>query len=316
VGVDVFFVLSGFLITTLLIQEHDRNGNVSLRAFYARRAWRLLPALGCVIVAVGLVSLVLSPDERSHNVTGVVAAATYSSDWLLALRGNGSLGVLGHTWSLAVEEQFYLVWPLLLVPVLRMGGPWAVAIVAGVCALVVLLARTIVMADGVPFDRIYYAADLHADPVMLGCCLAGLRCAGVHLARRTADAAGLMGMGALVLLIAAPGVVAPAPFGLTVGAVAGAALIMACLDGTAVGLLLAWRPLAATGLVSYALYLWSPLVAVGASWLGVPAGPVYLAFVLLGSLGIAAASWRLLERPIAIRRRRAAAARLTASPVT
>ena len=217
------------------------------------------------------------------------------------------MGLLGHTWSLAVEEQFYLVWPLCLVPLLRIGGPRLVAVVSGVGVLLIVVARTLVLAHGVPFDRVYYAADLHADPILIGCCLAGLRVVGLRLTQRAADGTGLVALGALVVLFAAPQVVPPAPFGFTAGALASAALIVAILDGQRVGRILSLKPLALIGLVSYALYLWSPLVAVAAGWLLVPAGPVDLAFVFAGSLAVAAASWRLIEGPIAAARRRTAA---------
>src|SRR5271154_4756056 len=128
-AVDLFFVLSGFLITSLLITEWDASGRVSFRNFYARRALRLFPALGCVIVASVLIGVILTttggPIARAD-----VHATLEAIPWVLGFAGNwvrafdsqalvGSLGALGQTWSLAVEEQFYLLWPALFVLAMR-----------------------------------------------------------------------------------------------------------------------------------------------------------------------------------------------------
>jgi peptidoglycan/LPS O-acetylase OafA/YrhL len=122
-GVDIFFVLSGFLITSLLIEEWVRTDTLSLRAFYARRARRLLPALFLTIAAVGVL-YVAFPDLNRGIGFGwaALAAAFYVGNWAEAFHSHGSLGDLGlltHTWSLAIEEQFYIVWPLLLIVLLR-----------------------------------------------------------------------------------------------------------------------------------------------------------------------------------------------------
>src|SRR5215472_11851319 len=128
-GVDVFFVLSGFLITSLLIREWDKRGRISFRDFYARRALRLFPALSCLLVAAGVFAGVV----YLAGGTGYLpyARATLGAiPWVLGFAGNwvraldpsgpiGSLGALGHTWSLAVEEQFYLAWPALFGAVMR-----------------------------------------------------------------------------------------------------------------------------------------------------------------------------------------------------
>ena len=123
-GVDVFFVLSGFLITTLLLQEIDRRGKVDLLAFYIRRFLRLYPMI-LVVVVVSLATMVLLPvaDQSRTTGLGTTSIAFYFNNWLvIAQGGSGSLGVFGHLWSLAIEEQFYLVWPIVVIVCLKLGS--------------------------------------------------------------------------------------------------------------------------------------------------------------------------------------------------
>jgi len=111
VGVDVFFVISGFLITSLLLEERRMTGGISFRNFWGRRALRLFPALACAIVFALLVSLAISPSVRHQTVVAVPAVILYVGNWFFVFGTDHSLGLLGPTWSLAIEEQFYLVWP-------------------------------------------------------------------------------------------------------------------------------------------------------------------------------------------------------------
>jgi peptidoglycan/LPS O-acetylase OafA/YrhL len=118
-GVDAFFVLSGFLITTLLLEEHHRTGSVSLRKFYARRALRLLPAAAVLlVVGIALSLLFKTADPARPKAIGLLGMAAYVANWVQIAKP-GSLGQLSHTWSLAIEEQFYLLWPLALLFLLR-----------------------------------------------------------------------------------------------------------------------------------------------------------------------------------------------------
>ena len=133
VGVDVFFVISGFLITRLLLGELDRSGTISLRGFYARRAKRLLPLSAVLLAAVGVLSMILLSPLRDTEVAGdIIASALYVANWHFAAQsvdyfaqGLEPSPVL-HLWSLAIEEQFYLVWPgLMLVDDLVLAPPRA-----------------------------------------------------------------------------------------------------------------------------------------------------------------------------------------------
>src|SRR5262249_36298209 len=126
-GVDVFFVLSGFLITRILTRELAQTGNIDVWGFYARRARRLIPALAAMLVALLVVVLPMLPrlTDRQALAAAVFATSVFGANVRLIVRGQdyfrdfGGPDFLGHTWSLSVEEQFYLVWPAILI-----GGWW------------------------------------------------------------------------------------------------------------------------------------------------------------------------------------------------
>jgi len=169
VGVDLFFALSGFLITTLLYEEWDRSGTVSLRRFYERRARRLLPALVLVVLITALTGAVV------YQLTGwplpkkALTTFLFVNNWVAALGHNKALGGLNPTWSLAQEEQFYLVWPLLLVWMLRNKlSPRSVAAILAAAILALFLASPHVAA-AVKGYAIYYSPVDRASELLLGC---------------------------------------------------------------------------------------------------------------------------------------------------
>ena len=125
-GVEVFFVISGYLITLLLIGEHERSGTVSLRGFYTRRARRLLPALFTLLIGITIYTALFKRDSLGQLRGDVLAALAYVSNWYQIWVGqgytaSGDFSPLRHLWSLAVEEQFYLVWPLVMIGLIRLG---------------------------------------------------------------------------------------------------------------------------------------------------------------------------------------------------
>jgi peptidoglycan/LPS O-acetylase OafA/YrhL len=197
-GVDAFFVLSGFLITTLLLREWGRADRVSFRGFYARRALRLLPLL-FVLIAVGVVVNLLQTPGTPGRPTreGLIAAAFYYANWFHI--HNTGLGFLASCWSLAIEEQFYLAWPIILIGLLRTrihrGALLATTLVAAAASavwryhLVTQLPKTntfltfYTMYTGVRTrslavveagigDRVYFGSDTRADMLLVGCALA------------------------------------------------------------------------------------------------------------------------------------------------
>lgn len=279
-GVTLFFVLSGFLITTLLVEERERTGRVSLCAFYRRRALRLLPALAALI-AVGTAYQLVAVGPGF--LPSVLIPLFYVGNFVR--QAGHDFWPFGHTWSLAIEEQFYLVWPLALI-VLRSRR--ALLIVAVTGAALSAAANVLLWHGPGSADRVYYGTDTRADALMLGCVLA---LAGVRFGRPAL-------LAAIACLV--PATVATAPHTEFVVApllaAAGAALLIASAPRA-----LGWAPLRLTGRISYGLYLWNvPIAGVLEHRLtGVPLAVAMIA----ATYGLAAISYRWIESPFLRRKR-------------
>ena len=169
-GVDMFFVLSGFLITAILTAEHAKTGTMSFGRFYLRRALRLLPALAIFLAVVGIWSVAFS-GAAQENLREISAAATYWANWLYAIPIGQTVAnpPTLHTWSLAIEEQFYLAWPLLLLTLIKLGGRRTAAAVAFVLAVASVAERHLIHASDA---RINYGTDTRLAAPMAGCALA------------------------------------------------------------------------------------------------------------------------------------------------
>jgi peptidoglycan/LPS O-acetylase OafA/YrhL len=172
-GVDVFFVLSGFLITSILLEEWRRDSDVSLRNFYLRRAFRLLPALAALLLVIQLHSLTVFRGTRFWDTEKAIAAVLcYVANWVRALN-LFPLGTLAHAWSLSIEEQFYLLFPLILLFLLRrkIGRSW---LFTGLLAAVVLLSvhRVLLWAGPTSEERIFNGSDTRFDELLTGCAAA------------------------------------------------------------------------------------------------------------------------------------------------
>jgi peptidoglycan/LPS O-acetylase OafA/YrhL len=168
VGVDLFFALSGFLITSLLYEEWDRAGNISLRRFYGRRARRLLPALGVLLLIAVLV------DAVCYRMTGwpfgkkALVSVLFINNWIAATGHAKQLGSLNPTWSLAQEEQFYLAWPLLLALLLRLRArPEVVAALLGLMIMTLIAAAP--PSDDTHLYTVYYSPVARAAELLTGC---------------------------------------------------------------------------------------------------------------------------------------------------
>jgi peptidoglycan/LPS O-acetylase OafA/YrhL len=314
VGVDVFFVISGFLITRLLVGELDRTGTISIRRFYARRARRLLPLSALLLAAVAALSLILLSPVRAAEVAGdIVSSATYTANWHFAAQSvdyfaqDVEPSPVLHLWSLAIEEQFYLVWPTLLLGVTwlrrRRGSSvrpaiWAALAIVGFGSLALgahLTAEQPASAYFSTFGRAWELALVGAL-ALLGT---------VRLPRAVAAALGWAGLAAIVYASFAfdsstpfPGLAALVP---TVGT---ALLILAgssihARDRGAPASLLSLPPMRHVGRISYSWYLWHwPALIFAAVILG---GPLSVA----AGVAVVAASWlpsyvshRLVEDPI------------------
>jgi peptidoglycan/LPS O-acetylase OafA/YrhL len=170
IGVGLFFALSGFLITCLLMEEWARFRAISLRKFYARRALRLLPALSAMLVVFLIYAAIVdSPGVFHHDLGEVLTSFFYSTNWALALQLL-DMDFLRNTWSLSIEEQFYFIWPAVLLILLRRSSP---ASMPNLVLLVALLSwgTRIVLFAGTTADstRLACGLDTHADALLVGC---------------------------------------------------------------------------------------------------------------------------------------------------
>jgi len=302
VGVDIFFVLSGFLITTILSAEWARTGSISFRNFYARRMLRLMPALllTCAFVAVGMTWL-----EGRFPGTELALALSYTSNWALAFY-NYQLTWLNHCWSLAIEEQFYLIWPLVIVGLERVvHSPAAkVRLLLGGALLIALhRARHVgIVTD----ERINFGLDMRMDTLMTGAALAYfVQCLP---SRRLPDRAsrwlgwGLVPLAVLGLFAVPQTVTWYSPWMGWIGyvLVAGAAMVViADLVAGRHSLIarpLSWRPVVFVGKISYGLYLVHLPVYYMVEKL-IPDAPliVRLGVKVPVSIALAAISYRLIE---------------------
>ncbi len=174
VGVDVFFTLSGFVITLLIMKEYRSTGRLRVGVFYAKRLARLWPALLAVCAAVVIVALIFPSSGWGGQEASAIPAAAYVMD----LANYGAFGsstggnALSPAWTLAVEEQFYLVWPLLLLVMLRFWKVRTVAWITAVLAAAFLLERFLLVSGGAPLARLYNGPDTRADELLLGCAVA------------------------------------------------------------------------------------------------------------------------------------------------
>ena len=179
-GVEVFFVISGYLITSLLLAEWRADHGIALGSFWARRARRLLPALFAMLAVVSAAALIFAPDAVPELRRGIPAALVYMTNWYEIVRKQSYFARFGrpplllHLWSLAVEEQFYLIWPpLLLLGVRRTRGrrrPRVYAALGGAAASA--LAGYLLYHPGVDPSRVYYGTDTRASGLLLGAVLA------------------------------------------------------------------------------------------------------------------------------------------------
>jgi peptidoglycan/LPS O-acetylase OafA/YrhL len=317
IAVNMFFVLSGFLITSLLLTEHERKGKVSFGSFYQRRALRLLPALAFLLLVFTAYVMIKHRNVIGEELAAVGWISIYASNWAQWAGKMNELYTslsLGHTWTLSVEEQFYLLWPLLIVLVLLFRKR--------LTALMWLLAGGVVF---VTLERAYFTArvhipagthreaaasmlehnvgfrtDLRADTLLLGALAAVI----LHHGWRTGRHTRIAGTIALVFLVVMWLFVQPDSrlmyaWGFTVVDIAGAVLCVAVLDEAwRLGMVFRSGPAAWLGRMSYALYLWHLPVFVALT-VDAPDLPIAVALVLAWGITFACAlvSYYFVETP-------------------
>lgn len=274
VGVNLFFVLSGYLITGILVAERRETGALNLRRFYERRVRRLFPALLAVLVATGV--LMALQGKLTDYIGQAAVSLFYVSDIAKAI--GYDLGYVGHTWSLAMEEQFYLLWPALLLFVPRRF--LIPGVIAGIVGSIALQVVVVGQQDNV---LAHFRPDVRADAILWGCLIAFIP---VKVPRWAVIASGL-GLVALCLTFLWPYAIALSSV-LSAIVVAGAATVARPLS---------WRPLVRIGQISYGVYLWHA-IPVGLFQDRTVAGDVFaMVAVVVITFALALASERWIERP-------------------
>jgi peptidoglycan/LPS O-acetylase OafA/YrhL len=335
IGVDIFFVLSGFLITSLLLDELGRTGRIGLADFWIRRARRLLPALLVMVLAVGFARQFFATEAVAGLRDNAVAAFVWLANWSFVVQKTdyfsqgGAPSPLQHTWSLGVEEQYYLIWPLLLIAVAVLIAAWArrrntqatlgafrwaVIALAAVGALASAAAATRLASEG-SLNRVYFGTDTRAQALLVGAAASALwvrdwssLARGWSLIRSRwgkwlARGVSLVGVVALgVAVHYATGSARQFHQGLLIAVAVGAVAVVTtvALDQQGVvARVLALRPLVWLGTISYGVYLWHwPIFLVingeRTEWSGLR----LFAVRCIATIGVATASWWLIEQPV------------------
>ncbi|HUR40009.1 MAG TPA: acyltransferase [Verrucomicrobiae bacterium] len=321
-GVTIFFVLSGFLITTLMRREHRASGALRLRAFYLRRLLRLMPPLLVVVAAAALLSWA-GVIGGSFSPRGLLSVLFYFGNYHVIAQGyDGVPEGLGVVWSLAVEEHYYLLYPPLAIALLRLQRPrTAAAILAALCAAI-LVWRAWLAAHGAPEAWLSMATDTRADAILAGCVLAfasNPALASAPRATRLSTGEWLMGSGCVLLLLATL-VVRDEQFRVTARytlqslAIAPLIWLAVARASQAPFRWLNARPLVYLGTISYTVYLSHQVVLFGvmrnAPALGSAAT---LAVTALLVLAVAEPMRRWVEQPCARLRRQLHRPRRTAA---
>lgn len=316
-GVDVFFVLSGFLIASLVVREREATGRLDLRTFYLRRLRRLTPAVVVLITVLGVYAAVAgTPGELGRLRAHGLWSLAWLANWRFVLDGTtytdvvAGVSPLRHMWSLAIEEQFYLVFPLLVV---ALGATWLggkahlrrrLVVVAGVGAVTSAVWMVVLSASTDGIERAYFGTDTRVQSLLVGVVLGAVLVgrppvegpAARVLARLAVPATVAVGV---LFVVAGEQAVWMYQGGFTVVAVVVAVVIASVRASGWLSAALSWRPLVALGLISYGVYLWHWPIIVLVDRQMVGFGGVGLAAVQVAlTLGIATLSYVLVEQPI------------------
>ncbi|WP_421083445.1 acyltransferase family protein [Rothia nasimurium] len=329
IGVDIFFVISGYLITALLLREGAYTGKMDIISFWVRRLRRLVPAFALLTLVVAPLALIVGGDAHVDLGRQILGVFTYSSNWLLVLAGNDYFAqttpeLMTNFWSLAVEEQFYFFWPVVMVFVFMFTSQWSRrALVPAAIGLVSVLLAVIMDLLGASSTRLYYGTDTHLFGLMLGVLLAmllpwsmypptddrlypivGYGHGPLGFFRQVTGWASLIAVIPLALLLSdhTPWLM---PWGLLLGSLLGFGMIQALLPDVRGPLaniyrdLLSLGPLVWIGQRSYGIYLWHWPLAVLAHYIfGANRSPWINAGVMLLTFIIAGLSYMFVEQPV------------------
>ncbi len=314
-GVDLFFVLSGYLITSLLLREFSAHGSIDLLRFWGRRARRLFPAVAVLILFALLATLTIARDDLARTRGDALSALIYMTNWHEIIASHsyfnqfGRPSLLQHLWSLAVEEQFYLIWPLLLLLGLRYLHPRTVIALTAVLAVASCAAMWLIYNPNGDPSSVYYGTDTRAFTLLIGALLAFAWPSAQTRLRRwrrsgtAVDAVGVVALLGVLALFVRMQDFDPWLYrgGFLLMAVVGAVLVAGVsYPGAILGRLLGCRPLRWLGARSYGIYLWHwPIMELTRPQIDVPLhGAPLILLQAAATLGAAALSYRYVEMPI------------------
>jgi peptidoglycan/LPS O-acetylase OafA/YrhL len=314
-GVDIFFVLSGFLITSLLLQEQRQSARISLQNFYYRRALRLLPGLFALMLFVSVYAALLQSKEKAMTTwKGVLYTFFYVANWAQIGEGASGIGALSHAWSLSVEEQFYILWPLLLLLLLRSGlrRGWIVAFLL-FCISASILWSARLWFEGAPHLRMYFGSDTRAHELLIGCLAALLVHWGVigqgKASRQALRWISVVSLAAIAYALTSLSVKSGFLYcgGFALIALATAAIIVnLLLFPSQLTRAFEFSPLVWTGKISYGLYLWHfPVFEATRQLLEGRLPPALYEVLRFATVFmVAAASYYVIEKPFLKRKQR------------
>jgi peptidoglycan/LPS O-acetylase OafA/YrhL len=314
-GVDVFFVLSGYLITSLLLAERRRKGRVGFKAFWARRARRLLPAVLLVVFVCLLAASTIARDDLARTRGDALASLVYLTNWHLIAASHsyfnafGRPSLLQHLWSLAVEEQFYLFWPLILLGSLKLVGRRYTVLLTVVLALSSTALMWGLYNPNQDPSRVYYGTDTRASTLLVGALLAfvwPLGGFGDEVSRRAAhvlDGVGCVALLAVLVLFVRTQDYDPWLYrgGFLLVALCTAVLIAVVVHpASSLGRALGTRTLRWIGIRSYGIYLWHwPVMMLSRPGIDVPWRGTFVVLAQIAvTVALAALSYRYVEMPV------------------
>jgi peptidoglycan/LPS O-acetylase OafA/YrhL len=314
-GVEVFFVISGYLITAILLAERKNSFRIDLKRFYSRRAKRLLPALFLTLFLAMLITAIFFRDELATLRGDTVSSLLYVTNWFFVFgqksyfESVGRPSLVQHLWSLAVEEQFYLLWPLIFAAGMRFLGRKRLFIATLVGALLSTVLMAVLYHPGVDPSRVYYGTDTRAAGLLIGAALAFVW-APYRLTRSVGrgaplalNAVGVLSLGVLVWMLFVTDQFSDWLYRggfLRVSLVTALLIAVVVHPAAKIGKYLGMRPLRWVGLRSYGIYLYHwPIFQLTRPQLDVPlTGTPLLVLRLLLTFAVATVSYKYVETPI------------------